>query len=65
VVAVGNTLPHVVVHQPAIGKLIMDFSREMGDTKHLASNISQADRIFRESGLGIDDFFTTASSECC
>lgn len=60
--SVGNAgdipMPHIVVHKPPIANLIMDFSREMGDTKHMASNISQTDRIFTASALGVDDFFT-------
>lgn len=38
--------------------LIADFSREMGDTKHLGSNITQAHRIFAESDTELDAFFS-------
>lgn len=48
----------VAVQSPPIVTLIADFSREMGDTKHLGSNITQAHRIFAESAIGLDAFFT-------
>jgi hypothetical protein len=44
--------------QPIV-TLITDFSREMGDTKHLGANITQAHRIFQGSGMGLDTFFET------
>jgi hypothetical protein len=56
--SVGTFVPHVVVHNPPIANLIADFSREMGDTTHLGSNITQAHRIFADSRLGLDDYFT-------
>jgi hypothetical protein len=51
-------VPQVVVHSPPIINLIADFSREMGDTKHLGSNVTQAHRIFAASNLGMDEYFT-------
>lgn len=45
------------IQVPPLVTLIADFSREMGDTKHLGANITQAHRIFAESGLAIDTFF--------
>jgi hypothetical protein len=57
--SVDNSVPHFVVHIPPIANLITDFSREMGDTTHLSSNITQAHRIFAVSGMGLDDYFTT------
>ncbi len=51
-------LPQVVVQSPPIINLIADFSREMGDTKHLGSNVTQAHRVFAESNLGMDEYFT-------
>ncbi len=48
----------VTVQSPPIVTLIADFSREMGDTKHLGSNITQAHRVFAESGMTLDAFFT-------
>ncbi len=55
---VDNPLSQIVVHVPQIANLLHDFSREMGDMDHVASNISQATRLYRESGLGLDAFFT-------
>lgn len=48
----------VVVQSPPIVNLIADFSREMGDTKHLGSNVTQAHRIFAESNLAMDEYFS-------
>jgi hypothetical protein len=45
------------VQSPPIVTLIADFSREMGDTKHVGSNITQAHRLFAESAMDLDAFF--------
>jgi hypothetical protein len=50
--------PRVVAPSPPIVNLIADFSREMGDTKHLGANITQAHRLFAGSDLTMDDYFT-------
>jgi hypothetical protein len=42
---------------PPLVTLITDFSREMGDTNHLGANITQAHRIFTDSGTDLDAFF--------
>jgi replication protein O len=54
----GAAPPQVTIQSPPVITLMADFSREMGDTKHLGSNITQAHRIFAESGLGLDAFFS-------
>lgn len=51
-------VPQGIVQSPPIVNLIADFSREMGDTTHLGSNVTQAHRIFAESNLAMDDYFT-------
>jgi hypothetical protein len=53
-----SLVPRLAVQSPPIVNLIADFSREMGDTKHLGSNITQAHRLFAESDLTMDDYFT-------
>jgi hypothetical protein len=50
--------PQIAPQSPPIVNLIADFSREMGDTKHLGSNVTQAHRLFAESDLTMDDYFT-------
>lgn len=47
----------IVVHVPPIANLMHDFSREMGDMDHVASNTTQAHRIYEQAGLELDEFF--------
>lgn len=55
---VDDTLgAHFVAYAPPIADLIRDFSREMGDMEHVASNTTQAHRIYAQAGVGLDDFF--------
>ena len=47
----------IVIHDQRLVHLISDFSREMGDTAHIASNITQAHRIMGEADVDIEAFF--------
>src|SRR2546421_9543820 len=43
-------------YSPYIAQVITDFSQELGDTNHIVSNVSQALRLWEESGLTEPDF---------
>lgn len=47
----------IVIHDQRLVHLIGDFSREMGDTAHIASNVTQAHRIMGEADIDIEAFF--------
>lgn len=54
---VGNPYISIAVHDQRLVHLISDFSREMGDTVHIASNVTQAHRIMGETDVDIETFF--------
>jgi hypothetical protein len=56
-IGTAHATQHPIPQSPPIVTLIADFSREMGDTNHLGSNITQAHRIFVESSMALDAFF--------
>ena len=43
---------------PQIAAILEDFSKEMNDYDHTQSNITQATRLYRESSLPLDKYFT-------
>ncbi len=54
---VDNPSISIVVHDQPLVHLISDFSREMGDIGHIASNVTQAHRIMGEADVDIETFF--------
>ncbi len=54
---VDNPSISILVHDQRLIHLISDFSREMGDTVHIASNVTQAHRIMGEADVDIETFF--------
>lgn len=54
---VDNSSFPFVVHDQRLMHLISDFSREMGDAAHIASNVTQAHRIMGEADVDIETFF--------
>src|SRR5262249_40977601 len=52
-----DQLPKPKAKSPAfIRNMLTDFSRDLGDHDHSFSNISQAARIYRHSGMSEEDF---------
>jgi len=54
---VDNPPLSILVHDQRLMHLISDFSREMGDTTHIASNVTQAHRIMEGADVDIETFF--------
>ena len=51
----SETLPGTV---PQIAVILSDFSKEMNDYDHTASNITQATRLYGQAGCSLDTYFT-------
>lgn len=54
----GDNPPPVVVLIPQIAAILSDFSKEMQDYDHTASNITRATRLYQHSGRSLDTYFT-------
>jgi len=48
----------MVILVPQIAAIMEDFSKEMNDFDHTPSNISQATRLFQQTGISLDAYFT-------
>lgn len=54
----GDNSPPVIVPIPQIAAILSDFSKEMQDYDHTASNITQATRLYAQAGCSLDTYFT-------
>ncbi len=54
--SVDNFAP-AVAPIPQIAAIITDFSKEMNDYDHTASNITQATRLYHQTGIALDTYF--------
>lgn len=52
-----NSAAPIVAHDQRLMRLVSDFSREMGDAMHTASNVTQAHHIMAEADVGVEVFF--------
>jgi hypothetical protein len=53
----GDQLPKIKQKSPAfIRNMLTDFSRDLGDHEHVPSNIAQAAKLYRTSGMNEEAF---------